>query len=200
MSAAGSAETVVTAVSVTLLLTLVGMVVMGVIAARAARRRYRQLRHRLVLAPLVAGPRVLGYVMRSPAVSSTWWTVQVDRRRLWRSVSAAEHAVATARDAGAPVGDLPTLIRQLRRAADAVDHALVAAGRARTPASASVKRREREARDSADRIYAAAMDSLTTTARGHTSELARAVQLETEALHAGLRVDRLLPPEQLAQQ
>ena len=186
MSTAGSAETVITAVSVTLLCVLACGVVAGVMAARAARRRYRRLRHRLVLAPLAVGPRALGYVMRSPAVSTTWWTVQVVRRRLWRSVSAAEHAVLTAREAGAPVGDLPTLVRQLRRAADAVDRALVAAGRARTPASAVVRHREQETRDSAERIYAAAMESLTTTARGHTSELARSVQLETEALRAGL--------------
>jgi hypothetical protein len=186
MSTAGNAETVATAVSVTLLLVVIGAAVTSALAVRAARRRYLQLRRRLVVAPLVAGPRVVNYVMRSPAASPTWWTAQVDRRRLWRSVSAAEHAVATAKAAGAPVGDLPTLSRQLRRAAVAVDRALVATGRARTPASAVVKQRERDVRDSASRIYAAAMESLTTTASHHTSELARSVQIETEALHAGL--------------
>jgi hypothetical protein len=140
-----------------------------------------------MLAPLTAGPRMLGYVTRTPAASPTWWTAQLDRRRLWRSVTAADHAVTTASAAGAPLGDLPSLTRQLRRAAQSVDRALLAASRSGTGTPPAVQQRGREVRDNADRIYAAAMESLATTAHGETSHLTRAVQIEVEALRAGLQ-------------
>jgi ABC-type molybdate transport system permease subunit len=190
MATASTAGTVATAVSVTLLVLLLGAGVAGVLAVRAAQRRYRQLRRRLLVAPLTVGPRVLGYVVRTPATSPAWWGAQVDRRRLWRSVTAADRAVTAAKSAGAPLGDLPMLNRQLRRAAQAVDGALVAANRSRTPASAAVQRQVRELRDSADRIHAAAVESLSTVAQ--TSDLARSVQLETEALRAGLQASMAL--------
>lgn len=190
MATASTADTVATAVSVTFLVMLVVAGVAGVLAVRAARRRYRQLRRRMLLAPLTVGPRVLGYVVRTPAASPSWWGTQVDRRRLWRSVTAADRAVAAAKSSGAPVGDLPMLNRQLRRAAQTVDGALVAANRSRTPASATVQQQAREVRDSADRIHAAAVESLSTFAR--TSELAHSVQIETEALRAGLQTSMAL--------
>ena len=46
------------------------------------------------------------------------------RRTLWRAGSAAEHAIATAQQAGAPTGDLDTLCRQLRRSAHDADRSL----------------------------------------------------------------------------
>jgi hypothetical protein len=187
MPVASTAGIVATTVSVTVLFMMIGAAVCGVLAVRAARQRYRRLRRRMLLAPLAVGPRMLGYVVRTPAASPTWWTAQVDRRRLWRSVDAAEHAVATAKAAGAPLGDLPSLNRQLRRAAGAVDSAMVAASRSRTPTSAAVQRQARDIRASADRIHRAAVESLSTMADGHMSQLARSVEIETEALRAGLQ-------------
>jgi ABC-type molybdate transport system permease subunit len=187
MPVASTAGTIATTASLTVLLMVTGAAVCGVLAVRAARQRYRRLRRRMLLVPLTVGPRMLGYVARTPAVSPTWWTTQVDRRRLWRSVAAAEHAVATAKAAGAPLADLPSLNRQLRRAASAVDSAMVAASRSRTPTSAAVARQARDVRASADRIHHAAVESLSSVADGHTSQLARSVEIETEALRAGLQ-------------
>src|SRR5215467_14203207 len=52
-----------------------------------------------------------------PLPDRHWVMAAVSRRRLWRSVSAAEHAVALAGKSGAPTGDLDGLCRRLRRAA-----------------------------------------------------------------------------------
>ena len=55
-----------------------------------------------------------------------WWSNQRQRHRLWRSVAAADRAVAAAQSAGVPTGDLPSVVRQLRRAAAALDAGLSA--------------------------------------------------------------------------
>src|SRR5690348_12908442 len=58
-------------------------------------------------------------------VDASWWANHRDRRRLWRAIAGAERAVAVARSAGAPTGDLPSVVRQLRSAAAVVDAGLV---------------------------------------------------------------------------
>jgi hypothetical protein len=69
------------------------------------------------------------WVLSRPLPDRRWAASALARRRLWRAVGAAEHAVARAREAGAPVGDLDGLCRRLREAARGVDRALVINGR-----------------------------------------------------------------------
>ena len=71
-----------------------------------------------------------------PLPDRRWVTAAVSRRRLWRSVAAAEYAVAQAGKSGAPTGDLDGLCRRLRRAAADADRSLAMAGHA-TPSPSS---------------------------------------------------------------
>ena len=52
------------------------------------------------------------WLLSQPAPDRRWLAVTRQRRTLWRAVSAAEHAIATAQQAGAPTGDLGTLGRR----------------------------------------------------------------------------------------
>ena len=134
---------------------LAGGVVVLAAAAGAAWWVKRRVRRRLErigravtrrAAGISAAAAVAGWqwLWSRPLPDSRWIAAGRARRRLWRAVGAAGHAVAVAREAGAPTGDLETLCRRLRQAAADADRSLVMAGRAtaatRTsqPASAEV--------------------------------------------------------------
>jgi hypothetical protein len=170
------------------LLLMVTAVTATVFAVRAGRRRYRVLRSRLRM-------RGLGTVSRSdlPAVraaaaatvaSPAWWAGQHERHRMWRAVSSAQHAVRVAREAGAPVGDLPALCGQLATAAGGVDAVLRASAGDRTwRRDSGAEEVERAALD----VQRAALDSLTMVAATDTAPVLSAVRLEVTALAAGVR-------------
>ena len=106
-----------------------------------------------------------------------WWSNQRDRRRLWRSIAAADRAVTAARSAGVPTGDLPSVVRQLRRAATALDAGL------------SAPRRSPELIRQADALVAAADDVARATADAIAADTApviarvvAAVRLELAAM------------------
>jgi hypothetical protein len=190
MPVAMSTEAVASIMTVTLLLVISVTAVSITFAVFAARRRYRKTRARVLAAfiPGRGGSGALASSMRAlPAAQPGWWSVQRERRQLWQSVQAAEHAVASATAANAPVGDLPRLVRQLRGAADAVDVALQAGSRAHTHIPDSVHTQRAELQRTANEISRSALDSLATTSHGPTHDLSHAVKVEAHSLAAGLR-------------
>jgi hypothetical protein len=108
--------------------------------------------------------------------------------RLWRAVGAAEHAVARAREAGAPVGDLDGLCRRLREAAHEVDRWLMIGSRTAGPGTGLETGRPLvdELAAVAGRIQAMASEAAAAvswpTVRGLASDVAR----EVTALSAGI--------------
>src|SRR5437764_13576150 len=96
-----------------LLLTLAMFGVSIWLVVRSVRRRLRRVRARFGVLP---------------AVNFSWLQAYGDRHRMWRAVSAAERAVSAAVAADAASGDLPSLVRRLRRPAQSVDRLLAAAG------------------------------------------------------------------------
>lgn len=135
-----------------------------------------------------------GSVRASACASATigsagWWIAQRDRHRMWRAVSSAGHAVGVAQRAGAPVGDLPSLARELERAARHVDAVLRASAR-----SGSMRREVRYERvrieAAAADLHRAALESLATVADVATEDVVTATRIERDALSAGLGVVR----------
>lgn len=183
-----------------LLLGVIVLVAAATMVVRRSRRRWRTLRRRLLLRhPARPGvPTLLAGVdgralaasgVRAAATtvgSPRWWATQQARRCMWRDVTAARHAVSVARRAGAPVGDLPALARQLEtaaRSADALARAGARSPRSAAPATAEVRRID----EAAQQIRRAAVDSLQTVATAETDLLLPSVRLEVAALAAGMR-------------
>jgi hypothetical protein len=118
-----------------LIAALVGGGVLVAVAFAGALWLRRMIRRRLEALGLVLAGRARGAA--AAAVSAGWrwtWSLRVPdrrwiavgraRRRLWRAVSSAEHAVAMARRGAVPTGELDALCRQLRRAAASLDRSL----------------------------------------------------------------------------
>jgi hypothetical protein len=106
-------------------------------------------------------------------------------------VRAADHAVTVARRAGAPVGELPTLVQQLdaaARSADAVVLATARGPRGGRPATLEVRRIE----EAALQVQDAAVVSLQTAAGADVDPLLTTVRLEATALAAGRRAANAL--------
>jgi hypothetical protein len=191
LSTVGHAVVIVGVVSALLLLSMVAVTATFVV--RVVRRRYRAVRSWLQppgfrpmsRSDLPAARAAAATTLGSPA----WWAVQRDRHRMWRAVSSAEHAVAVARGAGAPVGDLPILSRQLTSAAAGVDALLRASSRTRSLRREAVAER-RQVESAAADLYRAALDSLRVAAAAGTEPVLSAVRLEVEALAAGVRAIR----------
>ena len=104
---------------------------------------------------------------------------------MWRAVSAAERAVAAAVAADAASGDLPSLVRRLRRTAQSVDRLLAAAG---SGASGEVAEELQRVLKLSETIRGAATEALLTVTTPATSSLAEAVATEVSALRHGLSV------------
>ena len=145
-------------------------------AVRSVRRRLRRLR-RLQSS--------LGWL---PMAGLVRWQAYGERHRMWRAVSGAERAVRAAVAADAASGDLPSLVRRLRRAAENVDRLLVAAG---SGASGQVAAELRRVLDLSQVIRTAATEALLTVTAPATSSLAEAVATEVSALRHGLSVAAL---------
>jgi hypothetical protein len=120
-----------------------------------------------------------------PRVDPSWWSIRDERRSLQRSASAAEHSVAAAVAAGAPVGELPALCRDLRRLCRDSDRRLMLAaldGRGRDD---QARVQATAVRASAERIRSLAVRTLTETSGPAASRLATQVDTEAAALDAG---------------
>jgi hypothetical protein len=103
---------------------------------------------------------------------------------MWRAVTSCESAVAVAQRTGAPVGDLPSLVRRLRSAADRVDAQLRAStAHGSKEAGAAASRIEAAAAD----LQGAAEDAVQITAADESEPLMSAIRLEVAALAAGVR-------------
>jgi hypothetical protein len=190
------AETVVVVAVGTVLLFWAMVATVTVVAVRRIRRRYRALRARL---PWRDAPRDsfgvsgLGATTASTIGSSGWWLVQHDRRRMWKAVWQAEHAVGVAQRSGAPLGDLPTVARQLTKAARAVDALLRASAAdpsSRREARTELARVETAAAD----LHRAALESLRMIAGDDTDDVVSAARVEVTALAAGLQALRRVSP------
>ena len=121
--------------------------------------------------------------------SRGWWLVQHQRQRMWRAVWSAEHAVSAAQKSGAPLGDLPTVARQLAKAARAVDALLGAS--AGDPTSRGLARAELvRVETAASDLQRAAVDSLRMVAGDDTDDVVSTAHLEVTALAAGLQALR----------
>lgn len=188
MGLSALAETVAVIGAVTVLVVISTVAVGTTLAVRGVRRRYRRVRSRF--ASLDAGPGSRLPAVRATAVatvgSPTWWVAQRDRHRMWRAVSSAQHAVAVAQRAGAPVGDLPTLTRQLSGAARGLD-AVLRAGARGGAARGELAAERRRLEAAAAALHEAALDSLRIVAAADAEPVLSQVRLEVAALGAGLR-------------
>ena len=110
------------------------------------------------------------------------------RRELWRAVGAAEYAVAAARRGGAPTGDLPALCRRLRQAAESADRRLAIGQRPAVPGAGPEPGVSEVSGlvSAAGQIQAAASAALASVSAPAAHQLAADVQIEAEALSAGL--------------
>jgi hypothetical protein len=120
-----------------------------------------------------------------PRADRSWWSIRNERRSLRRSASAAEHSVAAAVAAGAPVGDLPTLCQELRRLCRDGDRRLMLAavdGRGRDE---QARVQVAAVRAGAERIRSLAARALNETSGPAASRLATQVDTEATALDAG---------------
>lgn len=179
-----------------LLLAAVAVVVAGIgLTAAAAivawirlRRRWRALRSStavrtgLALLGVVRAPSLLragGGPQRAPALL---------RLRLWQSVSGAVRAVQAAERTGGAVGDLPSLCRRLRAAAEDLDRLLVLAD-GTDPAAGSpadLGRQVADAREAASAIRRAALVSGGDAAAARMGPLADDARREVECVAAGV--------------
>jgi hypothetical protein len=178
-----------------ILATMVAILGTCVVVTLRLRRRWRR-RNGLVgvvfssLGHLPAASLTAGAV--STVASPAWWMVQRDRHAMRRSVVGARRAVSVAVRAKAPVGDLPSLVRQLQQAADDVDAALQASGGHRRLARDANTDRLRIEAAAAD-IRAAAISSLDAMRVG-VQPLVSAIAVEADALAAGVSVARGAAP------
>lgn len=184
-------------VAVATLLLLAIPVLMVVAMVRGARRLRRSAADRARRAGVASRGSTTAPLDRSAVAaaaastlgSPTWWITHSDRHRMWRAVSAAAHAVETARRADAPVGDLPTLVAELSTAARGADALLRASARDRSlRGRATADRRSIEG--AAHDIHRVAVEALELEARVDTERVTSAVQREVAALAAGLRAAR----------
>ena len=154
-------------------LVAVGAVVAVLVVRAAVRivRAWRRLR-RHVIATLGLARR--GEVSVSDA---SWWANQRDRRRMWRSIAAADRSVTAARSAGVPIGDLPSVVRQLRTAGSTLDAALTASSR-----SPEVLRQAAAVSAAADDVSRVAAEAVAADAAPVIARAIDAVRLELAAL------------------
>jgi hypothetical protein len=150
---------------------------------RRVRRRLGAVNHAAAAAH--AGWR---WLLSQPVPDRGWLAVTRQRRTLWRAVSAAEHAIATAQQAGAPTGDLDPLCRRLRCTAQDADrslsvaHAAVSCGRKAGQAQPDLD----DLLTAAGLIQDAAASAVASLSQPAARDLADDARREAEALAAGL--------------
>ena len=159
---------------------------------RRVRRRLERIGRAVTRrgAGISAGAAAAGWqwLWSRPLPDRRWIAAGRARRRLWRAVDAAGHAVAVAREAGAPTGDLEALCRRLRQAAADTDRSLVMAGRA-TAATRTAQPGSAEVGDlvrAAGLIQEAAASAMASLSQPAAASLADDARQEAEALSAGI--------------
>jgi hypothetical protein len=164
------------AVETILLLGAAAFLALVVASTVRAVRGYRRLRRR--------ASGLFARVRRGdlPVTDAAWWDMQWQRRRLWRSVTAAERAVASATAAGVPTGDLRHVTRRLRAAANAVDTGLATGAR-----NGDLLRQARDLARAADEVARAAADSVAADAAPQTAGVVELVRLEVAAVREAWR-------------
>jgi len=180
------------------LLGLIGLTALATMMVVRLRRRWRSLRGsvraRVHGSGLIAESSPVDRSAVSAAAMASgsrltsphWWATQQARRRMWRSVTAASHAVKVARASGAPVGDLTTVVRQLEVAARSAD--ALARADADVPGNGrSGVLETRRIEEAALHVQQAALQSLQSIATVEIEPLLPAVRLEAAALAAGVR-------------
>ena len=179
-------------------LLIAGAVLLAVAAAGVWWLK-RRVRRRLEAAGRVmagrarraaAGAAAAGgpWLWSRPLPDRRWVAAARARRRLWRAVAAAERAVARARQANAPTGDLDGLCRRLRQAATDTDRALAMAGRA-TPPGGQLEPVSSEVAElvvAAGIIQDVAASAVSSVSWPAAASLAADVRREAVALSAGL--------------
>ena len=87
---------------------------------RRVRRRLEAARRVMAARAAGGGPVSIGsrWLSSRRLPDRRWIAAARARQELWRAVSAADHAVTAARQAGAPIGELHTLSRRLDRTMD----------------------------------------------------------------------------------
>ena len=178
-------------VVIVMLLWMSTVAALAFVAVRGVRRLSRVGRAWMLRSVVSSGSgtRDIGalYASASATVGSFgWWVAQRDRHRMWRAVSAADHAVGIAKRAGVPVGDLPTLARELVTAARGVDAVLRVSARSDSMMSEARNQRARIEAAAAD-LHRATLESLRMVAEGATDHVVSAARVEGHALAAGLR-------------
>jgi hypothetical protein len=130
-----------------------------------------------------------------PVPDCGWMAAMRERRRLWRAVGAAEHAVTAARRSGAPTGDLEASCRRLRSAAADADRVLAVSGRVAAPGGRSGRGSAQAAElvEAAGLIRDAAASAGAAMARPAAARLAEDVRREVAALSAGIASATGLP-------
>jgi hypothetical protein len=149
------------------------------------RRRVRRLkllgraaaaRAGLAAAGAVAAGRYRAWSLPFP--DRRWLRAAGERRGLWRAVGAAERAVAAARRAGAPTGDLDGLCRRLREAAGDASRRLLPSPQA----AAEI----RDLVEAAGQVQDAAASAAAAMAQPAARRLAEDAHREAQALAAGI--------------
>ncbi len=167
---------------------------------RLARRRMTALGRwssgRLRRAAAGAAGHGSGWLWSRPLPDRGWAAAALARVRLQRAVHCAEHAVARARAAGAPVGDLDGLCERLGKAAHGADRALAingrsgAAGPGMEPAASAADELVSIARQIQAVAAAATAAVSSPAASGLAGDVAREVVAVSAGIEAGQAVGR----------
>jgi hypothetical protein len=169
---------------------------------RSVRRMRRRLAPAVTLAGLASAARLAGSTLSTrrpmiarelrlraaaaqPRANPSWWSIRGERRSLRLSVGAAEHSLAAAVAAGAPVGDLSALCRDLRRVYRDTDRRLMLAAVGGHAGDDQVRSQAAAVRGSAEQIRSLAVRTLTETSGPAAGQLAAQVDNEAAALAEG---------------
>jgi hypothetical protein len=153
------------------------------------RRAGQVMTARATAAAASAAARTRQRAWSVPLPDLGWLAAARERRRLWRAVTAAEHAVAVARRAGAPTGDLQSLCWRLRQGAGDADRCLAVARRPAAPGAGHCAGAIAEVGDlvtAAGLIQDAAASAAASMARPAVEGLAEDARREAAALAAGI--------------
>jgi len=161
----------------------VGLLVVLTVGLVRSARLYLRLRRRWRLAFSAAG-RGRAPVVTAAATSSTWWVAQHERQRMWRAVTRAEQSVRAAVASGVPIGELQSLTRQLRAAAESIDTGLAPGSIIGEPAR-DLRAQAREVARAADEITSAAGGAIAGDNRPRTDRVVSAIRLELQAVRHG---------------
>ena len=189
-------EVATTAVVVFLIVT--AAIVVGVLWLRG---RIRRLRRRISTGVVQWAHQASTEVLGARLVPDRhWMTLYHTKRRLARAKAGAARAVESARSAGAPLGDLESLLRRINASAEDLDASLAIAqrsSRSEFDYTAVVDQADALV-ESAHLIEKAAGVSLAATSAPAVTRIARDVHHAAEALRAGAKVGAAALPDSVA--